>query len=137
MRLYKKYYVREEAQAKVSSPQDVYASLKPITNADQESIWVLGYSIGNVEIYRECIFLGGIDACNCDPRILFKRLLTHDCSAFIMVHNHPGGTSGPSEEDKSVTKRLKDGGAILGIIMLDALIVSDLGYYSFKEHGCF
>jgi len=57
---------------------------------------------------------------------------THTCS--IVVHNHPSGSLEPSKDDLEITQRLVKSGEILGIELLDHVIVSKNGYFSFKEH---
>jgi DNA repair protein RadC len=53
--------------------------------------------------------------------------------AFIVAHNHPGGNAYPSEADWDITKKLRDGGAVLDITMLDHLIIADEKCISLKE----
>ena len=120
----KTFYVREQSTGKlIHNPAEVALSFASLANADQESLWVIGCNGANKEIYRECIFLGGGNASIVDSRILFKRLLMKDCSSFILVHNHPGGSTEPSEADKSLTKRIISGAEILGLTFLDHLII--------------
>jgi DNA repair protein RadC len=53
----------------------------------------------------------------------------------IVGHNHPSGRLEPSPEDIEITNRLKESGNLLGISLLDHLVFSSEGYYSFVEHG--
>lgn len=132
----KTFYVREQATGeKITSPGEVYESLKNLGQADQESVWIIGYSAQNREIYRECVFLGGVAASIVDPKIVFKRLLLRDCAHFIMVHNHPGGNPQPSDADHALTQQLKFGGKLLAIDLLDHLIIGENTYYSMQEHS--
>lgn len=56
--------------------------------------------------------------------------------SIVAVHNHPSGNPAPSNEDITVTKRLKEVGALLGIPLLDHIVVGELGsYHSFKDTG--
>lgn len=132
----KSFYVSEKATAKkISSAQDVYENLKDIGNADQETFWVIGYTAGNIEVYRECVFIGGINSATIDPKIIFKRLLINDCSRFIISHNHPGGEVMPSEADLYITRKLVLGGELLGIMLFDHIIIGQDKYFSFSEKG--
>jgi DNA repair protein RadC len=129
------FYVKERAISKkiIESPREVYKRMKNLTKADQESFWVIAFNHSNKEIYHECLFIGGIAQVVVDPIIIFKRLFTIGASSFIVVHNHPGGNCIPSDNDKSTTDKIKDISKIVGIKLLDHIIISDDGYYSFSN----
>ena len=130
------FYVKEAPLSKKSicSAQDMYKRMKGLIKADQESFWVIGFNRRNKEIYSECLFIGGVDQCMIDPVILFKRLITVGASKFIVVHNHPGGNCDPSKRDMDLTYQVREGSKILTLDMLDHIIISDDGYYSFADH---
>lgn len=131
-----KFYVREEAsKTSYSSSKEVYESIRDLNRADQESFWVLGLNSKNKEVLRECVSLGGINSTDIDPRIVFKRLLVAGCTAFIIIHNHPSGDPKPSNEDREITKRLRDGAKILHLVFHDHVIVGSDQYFSFKDGG--
>ena len=70
------------------------------------------------------------------PRETFKAAIVGQASALILAHNHPSGDPTPSQEDRQLTRRLKDCGALLGIPILDHLIIGDDGRYtSFADRG--
>lgn len=69
------------------------------------------------------------------PRELFQAAILSGSISLIVAHNHPSGSLSPSEEDRQITKRLVSAGDLLGIRVLDHLILSDAGYFSFKEMG--
>jgi DNA repair protein RadC len=58
-----------------------------------------------------------------------------NCAAIILAHNHSSGDPTPSQEDHALTKRLKEGGEILGIPVLDHLVIGDGRYISFADQG--
>jgi len=130
------FYVKEAPLSKkmICSPQDMYKRMKKLVKADQESFWVIGFNKRNQEIYNDCLFIGGVDHCNTDPIILFKRLLVVGACSFIVIHNHPSGAYNPSKADMDFTNQIKEGSSILSLSFLDHIIISDDGYYSFKEH---
>ena len=78
---------------------------------------------------------GGISSCTADPKIIFATALKAGASAIILAHNHPSGNLQPSEADKSLTLKLKDGGRLLDIAVLDHLIVTPRNYRSFADDG--
>ena len=125
-------FVIKETASNLSfpGPAEIVDSFGNLPDADQESFWVLGLDAQNREILRKCLFLGGLRSCTVDPKIVFKRLLVSNCSAFVVVHNHPSGNTAPSAEDKTFTKMLKDGGEILDIKLLDSIIIGDGGQFS-------
>jgi len=81
------------------------------------------------------ISTGGVSVCAVDPKIVFATALKARASALILAHNHPSGKLAPSEEDKRLTRRLKDGGDLLDIKVLDHLIITPRAYFSFADDG--
>lgn len=69
------------------------------------------------------------------PREVARLALRHNAAAVIFAHNHPGGHASPSELDKALTRKLKQAMDSIEVQMLDHLIVSDEGAWSFREHG--
>ena len=96
---------------------------------------VLYLKRNNELLAEEQLFVGGLSATVIDPRIIFKKAINHLASAMILVHNHPSGSLMPSQADKDITKRLVDAGKLLDVPVLDHVIVSHKGYYSFADHG--
>lgn len=76
---------------------------------------------------------GSLTECIVHPREVFKRALINNAHAVIVAHNHPSGSLAPSKEDFNLTNRLKECGEILRIPVLDHIIVSAEGYYSFAK----
>jgi DNA repair protein RadC len=131
-----KFYVRENpSKMVIHNWQDVADSIKDVAQADQESFWLIGMNIRNIEVFKECIFLGGVSSCVVDPIIVFKRLLIAGCTSFICVHNHPSGNPDPSAEDRTICKRLKQGAELLNLNMLDNIIIAAASVFSFTENG--
>lgn len=78
---------------------------------------------------------GGIDFAPVDPRLVFAVALQTASAAIIVAHNHPGGDATPSEQDRAVTERLAEGAKILGLRLLDHVILTRDGSYSFSRDG--
>ncbi len=89
----------------------------------------------NRVISREEISVGSLNASIVHPREIFSLPLKKSAASVILVHNHPSGDPTPSQEDLSVTRRLVDGGKLLGIEVKDHVIIGDGCYLSFKEKG--
>ncbi len=78
---------------------------------------------------------GGLTGTVVDPKIVFQVALKSNASSIILAHNHPSGQLNPSEADKAITNKLKEAGKFLDIPVLDHLIISEEGYYSFADDG--
>ena len=89
----------------------------------------------NAVIHFEVISKGGITGTVADPRIIMKKAIEHEATGMIVCHNHPSGNLQPSRADESITQRIAEAANLLDIKLLDHLIVSDEGYYSFADEG--
>jgi DNA repair protein RadC len=78
---------------------------------------------------------GGVAGTVADPKLIFVAALKACASAIILGHNHPSGNLTPSAADIQLTKKIKEGGALLDIAVLDHLILTGEGYYSFADEG--
>lgn len=83
----------------------------------------------------EIVSEGGVSGTVVDPKVILKKALEHNAVNIIISHNHPSGNLKPSESDKHLTRRLVEAAGYLDIKVLDHIIVSDTGYYSFVEAG--
>lgn len=81
------------------------------------------------------ISTGGIGACIADPKIIFATALKARATGIILAHNHPSGNLDPSQHDKDLTHKLKEGGRLLDIMVFDHLIVTPWNYRSFADEG--
>lgn len=78
---------------------------------------------------------GNIAATAVDSKVLFASALKANACGIILCHNHPSGEIDPSSEDISLTNKLKDGGALIDLIIMDHLIISKDTFYSFADEG--
>ena len=83
----------------------------------------------------EIMSKGGITHTIVDPRIIFLKALEVQATSLVLCHNHPSGSLRPSRADAELTAKLKSAGQLLDIKVVDHLIVSDEGYYSFADDG--
>ena len=121
---------------KITSSGDVYELIKPVLmDLNHEEFWIMILNRANYLIRKECISHGGISGTVADPKIIFKKGLDAGGSSLIMVHNHPSGNLQPSEADIKLTRKLKEAGILLELPVLDHLIYSDGGYFSFADEG--
>jgi len=87
--------------------------------------------INHFEIVSE----GGITGTVADPRIILRKALEEDAVSIVLCHNHPSGSLKPSRADEEITRKIKEASAFFDITVLDHIIVSDGGYYSFADEG--
>ena len=121
---------------KITSSQDAYDAIKPeLWDQPHEEFWLLMLNRANQIIRKERSSAGGVAGTVTDPKIIFKAALQHLASSLILIHNHPSGNLKPSEADLKITKKLKEAGSMLDIPVLDHLIFTDHGYYSFADEG--
>ncbi|MBL0357231.1 MAG: DNA repair protein RadC [Chitinophagaceae bacterium] len=83
----------------------------------------------------EIISKGGITGTVADPRVILKKALDAEATSIILCHNHPSGSLKPSRADEELTAKIKEAAKYLDIKVIDHLIVSDQGYYSFSDEG--
>ncbi|SLM14068.1 DNA repair protein RadC [uncultured spirochete] len=120
---------------RITMPKDAYPLLIHFADLRQEHFIVISLNGGHeVNAVRE-ITKGLINKTVVHPREVFADPITDRACAVIVAHNHPSGNLEPSEEDLDITKRLRQSGDILGIPVLDHLVFSETGYFSFVEHG--
>jgi DNA repair protein RadC len=83
----------------------------------------------------EIVSEGGITGTVADPRIILKKALEEDAVSIILCHNHPSGSLKPSRADEELTKKIKEAARYFDINVIDHLIVSETGYFSFADEG--
>jgi DNA repair protein RadC len=101
----------------------------------REVFAVLFLNRANMVNHFEIISEGGITATVADPRVILRAALEQDAVNIILCHNHPSGSLKPSRADEELTMKIKQAAAFLDIHVLDHIIVSDKGYYSFADEG--
>ena len=85
--------------------------------------------------HYEIISEGGITGTVADPRIILRKALEEDAVSIILCHNHPSGNLLPSRADEELTHKIKEASKYFDIKLLDHIIVSEDGYYSFADEG--
>lgn len=119
---------------KISTDFDVVRLMRPqIEELSHEECWALYLTSSNRVIERQRVSQGGVQATVVDHRLIVKRALELLATQLILVHNHPSGAPQPSEADKHLTKRVKEAAALFDIRLLDHVIISKEGDYSFRR----
>ncbi|MDG0974759.1 MAG: DNA repair protein RadC [Crocinitomicaceae bacterium] len=121
---------------KVTGSKDVYEFVRrDFEDLIHEEFRVLGLKRSNEIIRSELVSRGGMTGTIADGKLIFKALLDMKAVACILVHNHPSGNLKPSGADVSLTKKLSEFGRMIDLQVLDHLIVTDHGYYSFADNS--
>jgi DNA repair protein RadC len=119
----------------IMSAQNVWDALGDIRVSKKEHFVAFYLDTQNQEIKRDLISMGTLNESLVHPREVFEPAVQNLCSQIIVAHNHPSGLLEPSSQDIKVTERLVKSGDILGITLLDHIIVTKEGYYSFRDEG--
>nr|VFK52418.1 MAG: RadC-like JAB domain-containing protein [Candidatus Kentron sp. TUN]VFK52942.1 MAG: RadC-like JAB domain-containing protein [Candidatus Kentron sp. TUN] len=101
----------------------------------KEHFWVVGLRSDNRILYIELVSLGNASSAVADPLDVYQLAVVNKSSRIMVVHNHIDAGLKPSESDKTTTQNLIEGGKLLNIQVLDHLIISEDGYFSFLEEG--
>jgi DNA repair protein RadC len=130
-------------QAALSLGKPLIKGSKDIANYLQSLLRDLSYEVFAVVFLNranrinhfEIISEGGITGTVADPRIILKKALQEDAVSIILCHNHPSGSLKPSRADEELTSKIKEAAGFFDISVLDHIIVSETGYFSFSDEG--
>ena len=126
--------VDESEVIKISTDVDVVRLMRPQMELMQyEECWVLYLTSSNRLIERQRVSQGGVQATVVDHRLIVKRALELLATQIILVHNHPSGSAEPSGADKVLTQKVADAAALFDIKLLDHVIISRGGNFSFRR----
>jgi DNA repair protein RadC len=101
----------------------------------QEQFKVLLLNRGNKALGIYEVSTGGVAGTVADPKLIFMAAIKANACSIILAHNHPSSNLKPSRADEELTQKIKQGGKLLEINVLDHLILSPEGYYSFADEG--
>lgn len=121
---------------KITSSKAIFELMQPIIGElPHEEFWIVYLNNSNKVISKSQLSKGGITGTLVDVRLVYKTALETGATAVILCHNHPSGTLVASEADKQITKKLKLAGESLDIKVLDHVIITENGYFSFADEG--
>ena len=125
-----------DAKTVISSSDDVVRLMRgQLESISHEECWVLYLTSSNRLIERQRVSQGGVQATVVDHRLIVKRALELLSTQIIMVHNHPSGAASPSEADKVLTRKVAEAAALFDIKLLDHIIISKEGSFSFRRES--
>ena len=120
----------------IKSSNDIAQYLRTvIKDYSYEVFAVLFLNRANKINHFEILSKGGLSGTVADPRVILKKALETNATSLILCHNHPSGNLKPSNADEELTKKIKSAASYCDIQVLDHVIVSEEGYYSFADEG--
>jgi len=124
-----------KATEQMLTPSDVYKMTRKYATRKQESMFVLTLNGKHAVIRIIEVTRGLVNKTLCHPREILRPALEDNAISIMMVHNHPSGNSEPSNDDNEITERMKQASDLMGITLLDHLVITTNGYYSYLEAG--
>ena len=132
--LLKAYFVQENT-THVMSPSDIVPHLLEYADLKKEHFIAISLDSAHKILNKHVISIGILNKTIVHPREVFQPVITDNAESIIIAHNHPSGNIEPSPEDITLTERMVSAGKIIGIEVLDHVIISKAGYYSFLEQN--
>lgn len=134
-----KTLIPKDQRIKIGSSRDINDILHFIYDQDEveykEVFYVVLMNQSNEVLGIKKISEGGLSGAVVDPKMIFQVALKGNAASIILSHNHPSGNLKPSEADRSITRKLVEGGKILQLPILDHIIFTPFGYTSFADEG--
>lgn len=118
---------------KIRCPGDIYPLVAHYADRKQEYFLCVSLNGAHEVLAIRIVSIGLVNRTVVHPREVFSEPINERATAVICCHNHPSGNLEPSEEDRTITRRLREAGEILGVPLLDHVIFAREGYYSFLE----
>ena len=131
--LSKRYLIR--SNKRITDAKDVYDELKAFSTKSQEHFFTITLDGASHIINTRTVFIGTLNQSLVHPREVFADAIADRAAGIIIAHNHPSGTLEASRADVAITQRLKEVSKLVGIELLDHVILSKYGYYSFSDEG--
>ncbi|MEO6404590.1 MAG: DNA repair protein RadC [Ferruginibacter sp.] len=124
------------SKQKIGSSREISEYLKTnLKDYNHEVFAVMFLNRANKINHFEIVSQGGITGTVADPRVILKKALENGATSIILSHNHPSGNLKPSRQDEELTYKIKTAAAFFDIKVLDHVIVSEEGYFSFADEG--
>ncbi len=122
-------------ERRISGPSDVFALVSHWADRTRERFITVTLNGAHDVIQARIVTVGLVNRTVVHPREIFADAVSDRACAIALAHNHPSGRLEPSPEDRDITSRLRDSGELIGIPVIDHVVFSQDGYYSFVEHG--
>lgn len=123
-------------KAVMTNSRDIASYLQALFGDYRQEVFaVMFLNRANRMNQLEVVSMGGLTGTVADPRIILKKALEEDAVSIVLCHNHPSGSLKPSRADEQLTQKIKEAAALFDIRVIDHIIVTQGGYYSFADEG--
>lgn len=123
-------------RTKLTSSQQVYQHMRSyLQDLQHEEFYVLLLNRANEILQTRQISVGGMSGTVADGKVIFRNAIESGAQAMILVHNHPSEQLKPSDADSALTKKMVEFGKYIDLPVLDHVIFTDNGYFSFADNG--
>jgi len=117
----------------IRTAKDVLSQVREIADKKQEYLVILYLNARHELLLQEVVGMGSLNNLRITPKEIFSHALQTPCASIIAVHNHPSNDPSPSDDDIHFTRKIHEAGEVMGIPLVDHVIVSKSGYFSFRE----
>lgn len=131
--LAKRYTIQNNRR--ITSAQDVSDELQQYRDRKQEHFLSITLDGASHIINSRVVFIGTLNQSIVHPREVFADAIADRAASIIIAHNHPSGTLKASQADLQITQRLQEVSKLVGIDLLDHVILTREGFYSFADEG--
>lgn len=119
---------------KITSSNAIFEIMQPIIGElPHEEFWVMFLNNSNKVVHKAQLSKGGITGTVVDVRMILKMALEQNALSIVLVHNHPSGKLVASDSDIEITKKIQIAAKQLDMNVIDHVIISENGYYSFAD----
>lgn len=133
--LVKRYYdENKNEELIIKGSKDVVPIVYELKEKKKEHLVCLYLNARNVLLKKETVTIGILDKSLIHPREVFHLAVELNAASVILVHNHPSGSFLPSDNDKEIVQKISQAGELMGIPVLDFIIVSKSGEYSYFDN---
>lgn len=123
----------------IKSSRDAYEILKGVYDQDTiehvEHFYIICCNNAARCLGSKLISMGGVNQTVVDVKVVLQTALLCNATSIVLSHNHPSGNVTPSDHDKRITKQIIQASNTMGILVVDHIIMSADGYYSFADEG--
>lgn len=131
----------KEQKIQLLNSEDVYQVMQQVLlrenkiRRNQEHFWVVGLDNDNKILFIELISLGSVNRVQVNPPEVFRMAIYKLAVKVVLIHNHPSQNLKPSDDDIEFTDVMLKSGKIINLDVVDHLIISEQGYFSFADKG--
>ena len=131
--------IKPSERPKVQTSSDIYNVLMKVWDQNlielQEEFKVLLLNRRNKILGVYNASSGGITGTVADPKLMLAAALKAGACGLVLSHNHPSGEVKPSRADEVLTQKIKLAASYMDIYLIDHLVITSEGYYSFADEG--